>query len=196
VGRFLIVPDKGLDRIFTLRIDTERAKLVLADKSVAARETSGPRHITFHPRHPCAYVINELDSTLAVYDYDADCGNLTPRQILSALPTDFTGNSRASEIVISADGCHLYTSNRGHDSIAIFSIDAHSGMCTNAGWVPCQGKTPRFFEIDPTGRFLYVANEDSDTIVQFEIAPETGQLKPTGQVIECGSPVCILFSTV
>ncbi len=194
-GRFLVVPDKGLDRIFTLRIDTERARLMLAEKSVQARETSGPRHVVFHPRLPCAYVINELDSTLATYDYDGDCGELTPRQILSALPTDFTVNSRASEIAISPDGRHLYTSNRGHDSIAIFAIDARTGLCANAGWAPSEGRTPRFFEIDPAGRFLHVANEDSDTIVSFAIDPQSGRITPTGQVIECGSPVCILFST-
>lgn len=194
-GRFIVVPDKGLDKVFSYRLDVDAGKLKPAETpSVEARETSGPRHITFHPRLPMAYVINELDSTVATYHYDEASGRLSPRQILSALPASFTGNSRASEIAIDASGRFVYASNRGHDSIALFAVDAASGLLSFVYAEPTQGRTPRFFALDPSGRFLYVANEDSDSIVTFSVDPHSGRLRPTGQMIHTGSPVCIVFS--
>lgn len=193
-GHFLAVPDKGLDRVFTFKLDAERGKLLLQDKPAKARETAGPRHIAFHPSKPFAYVINELDSTLVTYRYDAASGTLEPLQVLSALPESYTGNSRASEVVIAGDGRFVYSSNRGYDSIAIFSVDQQTGLCRNAGWEASLGKTPRFFAIDPTSNFMYVANEDSDAIVTFRIDRQSGALRPTGHVVKTGSPVCIVFS--
>ena len=192
--RFIIVPDKGLDKIFTFRIDTENAKLI-AGPSVEARETSGPRHIVFHPSKTYAYVINELDSTVTTYRYDAEHGELKPMQILSVLPATFTGNNRSSEIAITASGRFVYASNRGHDSIAIFSVDQATGMLSSVSWESTQGKNPRFFSLDPTGAFMYAANENSDTIVTYRVDPATGKLSPTGQIIKTGSPVCIIFSS-
>lgn len=193
-GRFLIVPDKGLDRIFTFRLDAEKGKLILQENAVKTRETAGPRHIAFHPQRPFAYVINELDSTLTIYRYDAGSGALHPLQILSTLPGDYTGDSRASEIAVDKAGRFVYASNRGHDSIVVFAIDPATGLCANAGWTSSQGKTPRFFAIDPVSSFLHAANEDSDTIVAFRIDRQSGALDATGQVVHCGSPVCIVFS--
>lgn len=193
-GRFLVVPDKGLDRIFTFSLDAVHGKLILHDSPAKARETSGPRHIAFHPTKPFGYVVNELDSTVTTYQFDPQSGFLTPLQILSALPMTFTGDSRASEIAIDPSGRFLYASNRGYDSIAIFSVDPQTGVLSNVGWQPSEGKTPRFFAMDPAARFLYIANEDSDTIVTFRITHENGTLKPTGHVVNVGSPVCIIFS--
>lgn len=194
-GRFLIVPDKGVDRIFTFSLDTARGRLVLHDAPAKARETSGPRHIAFHPTKPFGYVVNELDSTVTTYQFAADSGTLTPMQISSTLPATFTGDSRASEIAIAPSGQFAYASNRGYDSIAIFAVDQQTGMLSIVGWVPSLGKTPRFFAIEPAARFLYVANEDSDTIVAFRIANGEGTLQPTGHVVNVGSPVCIIFSS-
>ncbi|HXZ37616.1 MAG TPA: lactonase family protein [Thermodesulfobacteriota bacterium] len=192
--RFIIVPDKGLDKIFTFRIDVENGKLI-AGPSVETRETSGPRHIVFHPGKAYAYVINELDSTVTTYRYNAERGELAPMQILTALPATFTGNNRSSEIAITTSGRFVYASNRGHDSIAIFAVDQTTGMLSSVGWESTQGKNPRFFSLDPTGAFMYAANENSDTIVTYWIDPVTGKLSPTGQIIKTGSPVCIIFSS-
>ena len=194
-GTFVIVPDKGLDRVFTFRIDAGNQKLVAVNAGVEAREGAGPRHITFHPAGRLAYVINELDSTIVAYRFDPTIGTLSPFQVLSALPDTFTGNSRGSEIEISLDGRFLYASNRGHDSIAIFSVDQASGRIAHLGWQASGGKTPRFFAIDPTGRFLLAANEEGDTIVSFERGAKDGHLKAAGSVINVGSPVCIVFRT-
>jgi 6-phosphogluconolactonase len=192
-GKFVVVPDKGLDCMFTYRVDVENGKLLPVGTAVRTRQGSGPRHIAFHPSGKLAYVINELDSTVTAYNFDGATGGLQPFQLVSSLPDSFTGNSRASEIAITADGRFLYSSNRGFDSIAIFAIDAASGQLSASGWQSSLGKTPRFFAIDPTGRFMFVANEDSDEIVTFAIDRSDGRLSPTGICTKVGSPVCIVF---
>ncbi len=191
-GRFIVVPDKGLDRVFTFRLDSGR--LVAADPpSVPARESSGPRHVAFHPAGRRAYVVNELDSTLTGYEYDGATGAMSPFQVIPTLPGRFTGDSRASEIAVSADGRFVYASNRGFDSIAVFAAAPDTGWLTQVEHAPSEGRTPRFFTLDPTGRFMFVANEDSDVIVSFSVDRLTGRLTPTGDVVRTGSPVCILF---
>ena len=192
-GKFVIVPDKGLDRTFSFRFAD--GKLTPAAKPfVVARETSGPRHIAFHQRLPMAYVVNELDSTVTAYSYSAADGSLEPRQILSTLPETFTGNSRASEIEIDRTGRFLFASNRGYDSIASFAIDQKTGLLRTGSFSETAGKTPRFFTITPDNRFLYALNEDSDSIVTLEFDQNTGALKPTGFSVASGSPVCMIFS--
>ena len=192
-GKFIVVPDKGLDRVFTYRIDLDRGKLVLAAKPAEAREGSGPRHVAFHPKGRLAYVVNELDSTVTAFRFDPELGSLEPFQILSMLPDSFIGNSRASEIGITADGRFLYASNRGYDSIALFTVNQTDGCLTANGWQRTNGKTPRFFAIDPTGHYLFVANEESDNIVTCKIDPSNGSLTMADGVVSVGSPVCIVF---
>ena len=191
-GRFIIVPDKGLDRVFTFRLDG--GKLRPADPaSVAARETSGPRHVAFHPSATRAFVLNELDSTVTSYSYDAASGALAPFQIISSLPASYTGDSRASEIAVAADGRFVYASNRGFDSVAVFSVAPDTGWLTLVEHVASNGKTPRFFTLDPTGRFMFVANEDSDTIIKYVVDQASGKLSVTDDVVNTGSPVSIVF---
>jgi 6-phosphogluconolactonase len=194
-GRFVAVPDKGLDRTFIYRFDAERGTLSPADPpSVAAQSGAGPRHAAFHPRLPYAYVINELDSTITTFGYDAECGVLDPQQTISTLPADFTGANTTAEIAIAPSGRFLYGSNRGHDSIAIFAIDQSTGALTSRGWEPSGGAMPRFFALDPSGNILYAANQEGDTIVAFRVDQTTGALSPTGHVIQTGCPVCIVFA--
>ncbi len=193
-GRFLLVPDKGLDRIFVFRLDTATGRLVWADSpSIAAQPGAGPRHADFHPALPFAYVLNELDSTLAAYAYDSQSGELTRKQLLSTLPDDFTGSNTTAEIAVHRSGRFLYCSNRGHDSIATFAIDQTNGSLSRLGWTPTGGERPRYFGLDPSGTFLYACNERSHTIVTFRVDPATGALSRTGQIVETGSPVTIVF---
>jgi 6-phosphogluconolactonase len=193
-GRYIVVPDKGLDAVFVFALDPSRGKLVPADPPfVASRAGAGPRHVAFHPSKACAYVINELDSTITTYRFDAERGGLSPLQVISTLPPAFTGNSTTSEIVVAPSGRFVYGSNRGHDSLSIFAVDDASGVLSPIGWEPTQGKTPRFFAIEPSGTFLYAANQDSDTIVAFRLDGASGRLTPTGQVVKAGSPVSIVF---
>jgi 6-phosphogluconolactonase (cycloisomerase 2 family) len=196
-GRFIVVPDKGLDCVLAYQLDEVTGKLVATDAPPApAREGAGPRHVTFHPSGAIAYVINELDSTVTAYKLDPEHGSLTPLQVVSALPDNFVGHSRAAGIVASKDGRFVYASNRGHDSIAVFAADPASGRLTNVGWAASQGRTPRFFTLDPSGAWLFVANEDSDTIVTFRIDRQTGLPSLAGEAARTGSPVCIVFAAM
>ena len=192
-GRFVVVPDKGLDRVFSFRFEDGRLAPA-AVPHVDSRENAGPRHVAFHPTGPYAYTVNELDSSVTAYGFNAQTGALTPLQILSTLPDTFTGNSRASEIAIEATGRTLYASNRGYDSIAVFSLEAGTGRMRFVGAQPSAGRTPRFFTLTPDGRFMFVLNEDSDTIVSFAVDADSGALRETAWSIACGSPVCMVFS--
>ncbi|GEO18310.1 lactonase family protein [Microvirga aerophila] len=195
-GRFIAVPDKGLDCVFTFRLDEVTGKLIAVDAPPApAREGAGPRHIVFHPGDTVAYVVNELDSTITAYGFDPERGSLTPLQVMSSLPDTFVGHSRGAEIAVSKGGRFLYASNRGHGSIAIFSVDPASRRLTNVAWQESQGRTPRFFTLDPTGTRMFVANEDSDNIVTFRVDQETGTLSHEEVSVRTGSPVCIVFAT-
>ena len=193
-GRFIVVPDKGLDKVFVYRLDTARGTLVPGTPPhVATRSGAGPRHVDFHRARPFAYVVNELDSTVATYQFDPDKGTMKPIQVVTTVPTSYTGDNTGAEIAVGASGRFLYTSNRGHDSIAIFAIDAVAGTLTPVGWEPTQGRTPRFFGIDPSGSELYAANQNTDTVVVFRVSQNTGKLTPSGQTIKVATPSTIAF---
>ncbi|MFE7275026.1 lactonase family protein [Streptomyces sp. NPDC057623] len=204
-GRFIVVPDKGLDRIFTLTLDAESGKLGFGPvPSVATREFAGPRHIAFHPRLPYAYAIDELCSTVTAYHWDAGRGALEARQILSATAPTTTGDSRGGEIAVGPDGRFVYASNRGGagdgspggpepDTIGVFRVSARTGLLQPVGWTSTRGIRPRFFCLGADGRRLYAANERSHTIVSYDVDAATGQLRPVGEVVRTGSPVCVLF---
>jgi 6-phosphogluconolactonase (cycloisomerase 2 family) len=193
-GRFVVVPDKGVDRIFVFRFDPALGKLIAADPpSVATRVGAGPRHVAFHPALPYAYVINELDSTVTAYHYDSARGSLVPFQIVPTLPASFTGNNTCAEIVVCPSGRFVYASNRGLNSITIFAVDPANGTLTPIGWESTLGETPRFIGLVPAGDWLYAANQDSNSIVAFRVDRSTGMLAPAGQTVNTGSPSCIAF---
>ncbi|OMQ41023.1 lactonase family protein [Pseudomonas putida] len=193
-GKNVVVPDKGLDRIFIYRFDSQLGKLLpAACPFVATRKGAGPRHVAFHPGLSVVYSVNELDSTVGTYCFNNESGELQPQQVISALPDSFTGDSTAAEIEVDGAGRFLYASNRGSDTITVFRIDPQSGWLTFESATPTEGRTPRFFALSPDGKAMFVANEDSDTIVVFCVDPATGALTPTGEVVETGSPVCMIF---
>lgn len=190
-GRYVAVPDKGLDRVFLYSADAH--DIGAQPASVAStREGAGPRHAVFHPSGNWLYVVNELDNTVTAYAVDA--GALRPFQVLSTLPDTYTGNSRAAGIALDRDGQHLYASNRGDDSIAVYRVDAASGRLTTVQHAPTHGKTPRFFTLSPDGRFVFALNEDSDTLQRFRVDPASGALAHDGYALSVGSPVCMVFA--
>jgi len=191
--RHVIVPDKGLDRVFSFHFDNGCLKPAEVP-FVSTREGSGPRNAVFHPMQPWLYVVNELDSTVTAYRFDAETGALVPTQVLPSVPCDFAGNNRAAGVTISANGRLLYTSNRGHDSVSVFRIDQENGLLSFLCAVPTGGQTPRFITLAPDNRYLFALNEDSDTIVAFNVQPESGELLRSHHVAVCGSPVCMVFS--
>lgn len=193
-GRYVVVPDKGLDRIFVFTLDPATGRLSpTAQGSVQSRPQAGPRHCAFHPSRPVLWVLNELDSTLTTYAWDPATGALRPQQVITTLPTDFTGYSTCSEISASADGRFVYATNRGHDSITIFAVSP-DGRLTLGGWQPSQGSTPRFATLAPGGKLFCAANEQSDTVVTYRVDLRNGRLAPTGQVVRNASPVTIVFA--
>jgi len=194
-GRFIVVPDHGIDKVHVYQLDALSGKLVANDPpAVKSRDGAAPRHVTFHPTKPFAYVVNELDSTVTAYNWNSKRGELRPFQVITTMPATFTGDNKPSEITIAPSGNFVYVSNRGHDSITIFSVDQNAGMLKTVCWQPTRGKKPRFFTLDPSGSLLYAANENSDSIVIFRVDDKTGKLTPTGQIVETGSPSCIVFA--
>jgi 6-phosphogluconolactonase len=192
-GRFVLVPDKGLDRVFVFGFERAHGRLADTPGSVAARPGAGPRHLAFHPTLAIVWVLNELDSTVATHRWDAERGTLEPVQVVSTLPADFSGASTSAEIAVTPDGRHVYCSNRGHDSIAIYAADAGDGTLTARGWQPTLGHGPRFIGLDPAGRFLHAANEQSDSVILFRVDAGSGRLAATGQAIAIGSPVAVVL---
>ncbi|MBM4019453.1 MAG: lactonase family protein [Planctomycetes bacterium] len=193
-GRFALAADLGLDKVLIYRFDAARAALAANDPPAASvAPGAGPRHLAFHPNGRFAYVINEMACTVTAFAWDAARGRLAELQTLSTLPADFRGASTCAEVQVHPAGRFLYGSNRGHDSIAVFALDAETGRLTPRGHQPTQGRNPRNFAIDPTGTFLLAANQNSDTVLVFRIDGQTGGLAPVGAPAAVPSPVCIKF---
>lgn len=194
--RFLFVPDLGTDRVNIYEVDPSASTpLTAAGKPYAeAPAGSGPRHFTFHPNGSTAYLVQELDATVTVFDYRK--GTLAPVQAISMLAPGFNGNVGAADIHVSPDGNFLYASNRGDaNDIAIYAIDK-KGILTYVGRQSTLGKTPRNFVIDPTGSFLLAANQNSNDVVIFRRDTKTGLLTDTGKRIRVDKPVCLKFVRV
>ncbi len=191
-GRFLALADLGADRVLMYTLDTA-GRLTPTGEHAATPPGGGPRHIVFAPDGRHAYANNEIGSAVTAYAYDAERGAFTALHTLSTLPAGWQGENSTAEIALHPNGRFLYVSNRGHDSIAIFAVDAATGQLTAAGHASTQGRTPRCFALDPTGAYLYAANQRSDTLVAFRVDGATGRLTPTGQVTHSPTPVCVLF---
>ena len=188
-GRHLLVPDKGLDRVFVLRLEGGRLAVVA---QTAMRPGAGPRHIAFHPRRPLTFLVNELDSTIATCRWDGEAGALIPVDLVPTLPPDFFGASTAAAVVVTPCGRFVYASNRGQDGIARFLFDAGAMRLKPVGWTRSGGREPRFMTLGPGGQHLLVANEQGDSLVEFAIDAETGDLERTA-VRSSPSPCTIAF---
>jgi 6-phosphogluconolactonase len=193
-GRFVLVNDLGLDRTFVYRLDRFERRLVSTGAPAVALPGDGPRHLAFHPNGRFVFVINELANTIAVWTWEAKTGAMNRIQTISTLPDWYRGISTTAHVMVSADGRFVYGSNRGHDSIAVFSCDPQSGRLTFASRHWTYGETPRNFNIDPSGRFFYVGHQNTDNVVVFAIDRATGALEFTGQtLLTPGQPVCFVF---
>jgi len=198
-NRFAVAADLGLDKLLVYRFDAGKGTLVPNEPPHASvKPGAGPRHFAFHPKGRFAYVINEIQCTVTAFQYDAQRGELKELQTISTLPEGESvqrGYSTA-EVQVHPSGKFLYGSNRGHDSIVVYTIDESTGQLAYVENKSTQGKTPRNFGIDPTGAFLLAANQSSDSIVVFGIDSKGGRLTPTGQTVEVGAPVCVKFVPV
>jgi 6-phosphogluconolactonase len=194
-GRYAMVDDLGLDEVVSYKFDAAKGTLTPnAPPFAKVADGSGPRHFALAPSGKYAYVISEIKGTVTVFSANLATGTLHPVQAISTLPKDYSGEIEDAEIRIHPSGKFLYASNRGEgNSIAVYSVDPSKGTLTLVEITPTQGKTPRSFEIDPTGSLLFAENQKSDNIVVFKIDASTGRLTPTGQVLDVGQPVCLKF---
>ncbi|MGQ7249356.1 lactonase family protein [Halomonas sp. V046] len=191
-GRYLMVPDKGLDCVLVFAFDAQSGHLEpRPEQTVRSREGAGPRHIDFHPSEPLAFTINELDSTVTSYRFDADSGQLTALQVLPSVSSFYTGDNRAAGIVVSPSGRYVLVTNRGEDSLGLFEVNTRHARLEYVKTVASGGKTPRFLGFDPDGQ-LHVANEDSDNIATFDAQSPSALAKPVHQ-LSTPSPVCLAF---
>jgi 6-phosphogluconolactonase len=182
-NRFALVADLGLDRVFVYRFDDGTGALAPhAPAFVSTAPASGPRHLTWHPNGRWVYLIEELRNTITTFAWDAERGVLDARQTVSTLPVEFTGGNTAAEILVREDGRVLYASNRGHDSLAIFAIDASRGTLSLVAHEPSRGRTPRYMAFGPTADWLFVSNVDSDGVAIFRVDAPSGRLTPHGDL--------------
>lgn len=189
-NKYMFIADLGLDRVYSYRFDA--AKPSITDPTyVSTHAGAGPRRIQMSPDGKFLYVDHETDSEVGVYSIDG--GKLTEIQTVSTLPADFKARNTTAEIIISADGRHLYVGNRGHDSVAIFTINPETGKLSNLENVPSGGKTPRNLRFDPTGNWFFAANEGGGNITQFKVDKKTGRLTPTGVTGEINTPGAMYF---
>lgn len=188
--KYLCTIDLGIDKLI---IYTLKSGILSKHEEIALKPGCGPRHMDFHPNGKFAYIVTELSSEVIVLEYDSLKGSFKELQYISALPSDFHGESLGSAIHISLDGKYLYSSNRGHDSIAVFKIDSLTGQLTLVSHTSTDGKHPRDFNIDPIGKFLIAANRDTNNVVPFLIDKISGKLTQVNSGVSIPSPVCIKF---
>lgn len=194
-NRFAVAADLGLDKILVYAFDPATGSLKPNDPAfVKTPLGGGPRHFAFHPSGKFAYTNNEILLSATAFEFNAERGILNPIQTISTVPegTPLQGNSTA-EIRVHPNGKFLYVSNRGPNSIAVYSIEPNTGLLANVGIVPSGGKIPRNFNLTPDGKWLLTAHQDSDNIVVFKIDQETGLPEPTGQEIKVTACVCVRF---
>tara|TARA_R110002050_G_scaffold33846_7_gene85807 strand:- start:47919 stop:49067 length:1149 start_codon:yes stop_codon:yes gene_type:complete len=190
-GKFLYAVDLGIDQVLTYPINSEK-KLAKAEVGLQLDPGDGPRHLVFHPTENKVFVINELSSTVVSASVDQETGVFTKIDKKSTLPDDYQEFNACADIHISKDGKFLYASNRGHNSIAVYSV-SESGNLKLLTIESVQGDWPRNFTLSPDGRYLLVANQKSNSITVFKVDQKTGLLEFTGNEIAVSQPVCLKF---
>ncbi|HZZ19421.1 MAG TPA: lactonase family protein [Opitutaceae bacterium] len=194
-GRFAIICDLGLDRVYTYGIDRDKVSLVAGSPPfVTTDAAAGPRHLAFGKDGLQAYVITELANTIIVYDFSPANGGLTQRQTVSVLPPGFSGETTAAEVRIHPGGKFAYGSSRGSDTIAVFGIDPRTGDLSPIEFVPCGGKGPRSFTLSEDGLWLVCAHQDTSTLCSFAVDSSSGRLRRIEGTVAVSMPVCVVFA--
>jgi 6-phosphogluconolactonase len=193
-NRIAFVCDLGLDKVLAYRFDSAAGKLTPHTPPFAAcKPGSGPRHLVFRPDGRFAYVLGELDSSITVFAYDAAAGALKEVQRVSTLPESYDGPNTGAEIAVHPSGKFVYASNRGHDSVVLFAVDADKGTLAFVEEQGTGGKTPRHFGFEPSGKHLAIANQGSDSLLACRVDAGNGRLKPSGVFASAPTPVCVKF---
>ena len=191
---YVYVPDLGQDAVVHYSFDSGTGELEMVSRLKSAGG-SGPRHMAFHSSGRFAYVNNEISSTVDLLSIDADNGSMEIVDTISTLPEEFKGPNSTAQILLSPDERHLYVSNRGHNSIAIFAV-GEEGKLTSKDYVPSKGRSPRNFSIDPTGKWMAIINRGGDNLVIYKVDPETGALKDAKLETYVSTPACVNWVAV
>jgi 6-phosphogluconolactonase len=193
-NRFAFVCDLGLDKVLAYRFDAQLGKLTPGEPAFTPLTAgAGPRHMVFRPDGRFAYVVNELNSTIAAFGFDPNAGVLHEVQTVSTLPEYFDGANTGAEIGVHPSGRYVYVSNRGHNSVVLFRVDPDKGTLTYVEEQGTGGRQPRHFGIEPSARHLAIANQGSDTVLVCRIDAGNGRLKPSGVFATVPTPVCVKF---
>ncbi|MFJ6700771.1 lactonase family protein [Streptomyces sp. NPDC091272] len=192
-GRHVLAVDLGTDTVHTYRLDGRTGRLREVARA-ATRPGAGPRHLAFHPSGRYAYLVGELDNTVVVCAYDPRTGTLRPGEPQPTLPpgTEPVERNYPAGVVTSADGRHVYVSNRGHDSIALFSVRDAGGGLRLRSVTPSGGSYPRHITLDPSGTLLFAANQKAGSVAAFRVDGATGRLTSAGPLLRAPLPVCVL----
>ncbi|MEM9828692.1 MAG: lactonase family protein [Planctomycetota bacterium] len=193
-GRFAFVPDLGMDAVVIYSVDSENLKLTPHGKGQAIAG-GGPRHMKFHPSGKYIYLLNELDLSVTVFDYDAKAGTMTAKQTVAAVDKDELAKEKfasASEIRVSQDGRFVYSANRGHDTLTAYRVDAADGKLSVIQRIPIRGATPRNFALAADDRWVLAAGQDSHTLAVFQRDAQSGLLTYHRSIISTPAPICVL----
>jgi 6-phosphogluconolactonase len=191
-NKYMFIADLGLDRVYSYKFDAAAPSITPADPAyVESHAGAGPRRIQISPDGKFLYVDHETDSEVSVYAIDG--GRLKEIQVIGTVPDEAKAKNSTAELVISADGRHLYVGNRGHDSIAVLAINPKTGMLTRAENVPSGGRTPRNIRFDPSGNWFFAANENGNNITEFKVDKASGHLTPTGVSVPISTPGGLYF---
>ena len=193
-NKFMMGGDLGTDRVMIFQLDPAAGKITPnTPPSASVKPGSGPRHLAIAPDQKHVYVLSEMASTVTIFEFDANTGAMKDIGVVSTLPEDFKGKSTTAEIEIDAKGQHVYASNRGHDSIAVFDVDPKTALLKLVQNVSSGGSTPRAFVIDPSGNFIVAGNQKTNNFSVLKIDHATGKLTPVGDKVELGAPVTFAF---
>lgn len=193
-NRIAFVADLGVDRVYAYQLAHATGTVAAFNPPYFTISAgSGPRHTAFSPDGKSFYVLDELDSTVTSCRYDGAQGRATPFERVAALPEDFKGKSTASEIRVHPNGRFVYSANRGHNSLAVFSRNPETGALTRVEVVPTGGDTPRNFALTPDGAWLLCAHQASNNLTVFKVSPATGKLTSTPHTATVPKAVCVLF---
>jgi 6-phosphogluconolactonase len=194
-GKFVYAADLGLDKVLVYLINRSTGKLSLQSEA-SVKPGAGPRHLVLHPKGRYAYLAEEMSSTISAFSVDKSTGALTHMQRVSALPEGYSDNNSCADIHVDPSGRFLYTSNRGHNSLAVHAIDKNDGSLSYSGHEDVKGKRPRNFMIHPDGQFVLVANRDTDEVVIFKRNSENGDLIYSGEKVRVPGVVCLKMAVV
>jgi 6-phosphogluconolactonase len=192
-NRCVLVPNAGSHVVLQYAFDAKTGKLAPAEPAkVTSPAGTGPRHVIYHPKKDFVYVVNETNSSVTAYRFDPSKCTLEALETHSTLPKEFDGRNSCADIEITPDGKFLYASNRGHDSLAGFAVDAETGRLKPLGQTPTE-KTPREFALDPTGRYVHAAGQESGKLATYRLDSQSGALEPLGVQLVGKGPAWVLL---